>query len=79
MGVKTKFKIGDRVHYANEFFGAVIEIIESEPAGREIYIVALEDGETQGFQDPLPFLDDEIALASIELRKDLHDFTTYDA
>jgi hypothetical protein len=76
MGAKTKFKVGDRVHYAEEFFGTVTEIIESEPAGRKIYIVAVEDGEYHGFQ---AFLDDEITLAPIELREDLHDFTTYDA
>ena len=79
MGAKTQFKVGDRVHYANEFFGAVVEIIELEHTGRNIYIVAVDDGESQGFQDPLPFLDDEIALTPIELREDLHDFTTYDA
>jgi hypothetical protein len=79
MGVKSRFKVGDRVHFANVFFGSVIEISESEDTRRKIYIVEIENGLEQGFPGVIPYWADEIELAPIELRDALHDSTTYDA
>lgn len=78
MGVKSRFKVGDRVHYANEFFGKITETFRPDGARRTLYFVAIENGLEQGFPDVIPFFGDEIALAP-ERRENLHDSTTYDA